>query len=98
MGFYINHTSSGIRLPDCNKATLILMDGAEEISEPKEFVDNLVCIVENGPFDTFSGTAFDAALYCYNEKEFLVASNPDDHRRKRWFIYPHAAKLSGYTE
>lgn len=89
MGYYIDMTSKGVQLPATNKADYLILDGAVEIPEPKEFVDNLVCVMENGPFD--------AAGYAFNKAEFKAFTYPGDYRPKRWLIYEHAAKLSGYN-
>ena len=86
MGRYINQNSNGARLPNCGKADYIILDGGVEISEPKEWCENLVCVVENGPFD--------AALYCVDKGEYRAATNPNDHRPKRWIIYPKASELA----
>jgi len=90
MGYYINHNHNGVQLPNCNKADYLLLDGGIEIPEPHEFIENLVCVVENGPFD--------AALYCYNENEMNIAKDHSDRRPKRWIVYSKAAKLSGYEQ
>jgi len=90
MGYYINQNSNGTQLPHCDKADYLLLDGAVEISPPKEFVPNLICVVENGPFD--------AALFCYSKDEMEVALNPRDKRPKRWLIHPKAAELAGYKQ
>ena len=89
MGYYIDKTSKGTTLPACNKANNLILDGAVEISEPKEFVENLVCVIEN--------TYFDAALYCYCENEMNIVKDPRDYRSKRWIIHPKAAELAGYN-
>ena len=90
MGYYINHNSNGVSLPACDKADYLILDGGAEISKPKQWVPNLVCVVENGMFD--------AAGYVYSEDELRAFTNPYDHRPKRWIIYPRAAELSGYTK
>ena len=89
MGYYINQTSDGRPLPSTKKAdALILFDDAIEIAKPDKFVENLVCVVENGMFD--------AAGYCYSEEEFKEFSNPTDLRPKRWIVYLYAKEMSGY--
>jgi hypothetical protein len=90
MGYYINFNSNGTILPSKNKADYLLLDGGVEVSKPKKFVRNLICVVENATFD--------AAAFIYSEEELKAFSNPDDDRPKRWIIYPHAAKLSGYKD
>lgn len=86
MGRYINFNSNGARLPNSNKADYIILDGGEEISAPSKWVENLICVVENGPFDT--------ALYCIDEEEYIAASDPRDIRLKRWIIHPKVAELA----
>jgi hypothetical protein len=90
MGYYINQNSNGVQLPACNKADYLILDGAFEINKPKKFLPDLVCVVENGPFD--------AALFCYKKEEFEVAADSQDKRPKRWLIYSKAAELSGYKK
>lgn len=88
MGFYINKNSAGTSLPANNKADYLILDGAQEIDEPRELVENLVCVVENG--------LFDAAGYIYSKQAFEDWTYIGDVRPKRWLIYEHAKKLSGY--
>jgi hypothetical protein len=87
MGKYINQTSKGaIQASAGAKARAILEDGAIFIPQPKEFVPNLVCIVDNG--------FFGAAAYCYSEEEFKVFNDPSDHRPKKWFIWDKVEKFA----
>jgi len=88
MGFYINQNSKGVLLPPINKADYLILDGGKEIPQPKEWIENLVCVVENGMFD--------AAGYVYSKQEFEDWTYKEDNRPKRWIIYEHAKKLSGY--
>jgi hypothetical protein len=88
MGYYVNHNSKGESLPSVGKAQALVADGATP-TKPY-FQPNLVCVVENGPFD--------AAGYCYSEGEFKAFTIPGDLRRKTWLIYEPAAKLSGYDQ
>lgn len=87
MGYYLEHTPKGTRLPKVGKADALIADGAKEIINPV-FGPNLVCVVENG--------AFDATAYCYSKQEFRRFLQPGDLRRKRWLIVQGAATLSGY--
>lgn len=89
MGFYINQNSKGVQLPARGKAKVLLEDGAMLVFHPK-FQPNLVCIVSNGPFD--------AAGYCYNEREFNDWTDPNDPRPKIWLVYEYAGLLSGYDD
>lgn len=89
MGYYINKTSKGVDLNARGKASQLIADGATKLTGPPIFQENLVCVVENGPFD--------AAGYCYCEKEFQVF-NIFDGRPKTWLIHPEAKQLSGYKQ
>jgi len=88
MGVYINHNSNGMPLPTCNKADYLLLDGGTEIDQPEKFIENLICVIENGPFD--------AAGYIYSKSEFEAFVDPQDPRPKRWIIHQDAAKLADY--
>ena len=88
MGYYINEISNGTSLPARQKADCIIADGGIEIKKPTQLIENLVCVVENGPFD--------AAAYIYSLSELLAFDNPNDARKKRWIIYKYAPILSGY--
>lgn len=86
MGFFID----GPGVPKTGKGEyLVSVYYATEIGEPSEWVEDLVCVVEN---DTF-----DAAGYIYDAEELKRAIGSDD-RPKRWFIVKHAAALSGYIK
>lgn len=79
MGKYVNHTSAGaVGASADSKCQAIINDGGIEIPEPKEFIPNLVCVVNNGMFG--------AAAYAYNESEFNCFKRPDG-RPKRWFTW-----------
>jgi hypothetical protein len=67
----------------------LILDGAKPI-EQVVYQPNLVCVVENGPFD--------AAAFCFSENEFTQFNNPYDSRPKHWLIYEHAEELSGYNK
>jgi hypothetical protein len=80
MGKYVNETSKGgVGSSADSKCQAILNDGGVEIPEPKEFVPNLVCVVNNGMFG--------AAAYAYSERELKDFTMPGDYRPKRWFIW-----------
>lgn len=80
MGKYVNYTSSGnIGGSASAKCEALIEDGAVEITTPDKFMDNLVCVVDNG--------FFGAAAYAYSENEFRVFMDPYDGRPKRWFIW-----------
>jgi hypothetical protein len=84
MGRYINQNSRGESLPTTGKAEALLNDGAKRV--PCAWQKNLVCVVENGPFD--------AAGYAYCESEFKAFNLPSDTRRKTWLVYEHAERLA----
>ena len=88
MGYYINQDSTGKLLPAINKRRALINDGAKDLNtSTPAFQENLVCVVEN-PW-------FDAAAYCFDEKEMEDFIEPDG-RMKTWLVYEHAKKLSGY--
>jgi len=89
MGYYINENSNGMKLPNCNKADYLILDGGVEVRCPKKFVRNLICVIEN--------QLFDDAGYIYSEDELKLFSDPKDPRPKRWIIHPNAAKLANYN-
>lgn len=86
MGKYINQLPDGTILTAHGKVdSLLKIPGAETIKDPKEFQDNLVCIVDNGPFE--------AAAYAYDEEE-MKRFLRSDGRPKQWMIVPEAHKLA----
>lgn len=89
MGYYIDRTSSCI-LPATGKANKLIALGGKQIPQPKLWIENLVCVVENGMFD--------AAGYIYSQRELDQFADPSDYRPKTWIIFPDAAKLSGYND
>lgn len=89
MGYYINYDSKGRHLGLSTKADNLIADGAVEVSGDK-FQPDLVCVVDVN--------AWEAALYCYSEKEYQMAADPSDIRPKRWLIVKNAAELSGFTK
>jgi hypothetical protein len=87
MGKYINQTSKGETGSSAkSKCDALLADGAVEISEPMTFFDNLVCVVNNGPFG--------AAAYAYDKGEFMAFTDPSDPRPKRWFVWDKVKQFS----
>jgi len=85
MGKYINKDSKGSMLPALGKAKCLIADGAKVIEEPKEFSENLVCVLHNG--------LFDAAGYAYCKSEMEAFKEPDD-RSRTWLVYEHAKNLT----
>ncbi len=87
MGKYINAIDGeAIGASSTQKCNSLANGGAEEISQPKEFVPNLVCVVDNG--------LFAAAAYCYDEKEFINFTQLTDFRPKRWFTWDRVEKFA----
>lgn len=87
MGYYLNQNKHGVALPARGKAQALINTGAEQLRGPVVFQPNLVCVVENGPFD--------AAGYAFSEDEMRTFLRPDG-RLKTWLIVEDAAKLSDY--
>lgn len=91
MGYYIQGPTTG-------KAQYIVSEyDGKIIPCPKKFSDipedkALISVVSNGPFD--------AAAYCYSDKEFVEFTSPTDYRPKTWLIMDKtlAEKLSGFGE
>jgi len=92
MGFYIETNSN------YNKAeTISLNYQGEIISKPQTFNEipsdkGLICVVNNGMFE--------AAGYCFDEREFNVFTNPEDIRPKKYVLIDKdlAEKLSGFKQ
>lgn len=86
MGKYINEIEGVIMGPDFeSKCLIIAMNGGKK-TEAKEFEENLVCVVDNGPFA--------AAAYAYSKSEWEVFSAVDN-RKKQWYVLPNAEKYAG---
>lgn len=86
MGYYINELPNGQKLPSKGKVNkLLTIEGAELIDEPEEWEEDIVCVVDNGPFE--------AAAYAYNENELRVFSYPDG-RPKKWLKVPNAKQIA----
>ena len=80
MGKYVNHTTNGPVGTSANdKKNAIIADGGVEIPKPDQFVENLVCVVDNG--------LFGAAAYAYSEQEFKSFNISSDTRPKVWLIW-----------
>ncbi len=86
MGKYLNVDSRGGSLGTSyqQKLSRLIADGAIVVS-PKDFQDDLVCVVDNG--------IFAAAGYAYDEREFEDFNRPDG-RPKTWLVYPYAKDLA----
>jgi hypothetical protein len=88
MGKYINQTSNGsIGTSYKSKCEALIADGAKVLINPTRFVNNMVCVVNNGHFA--------AAAYVYSESEFLEFSNvEEDTRQRTWFIWDKVKKFT----
>lgn len=77
MGYYIetpNRLNKANYICDKYKGQVISQTEAEKLIGSEEFV--VICVVDNG--------IFEAAGYCYCEKEFKYFTHPSDTRRKIW--------------
>lgn len=82
MGKYINEVNGeelGISFED--KCAGLEKHGATRI-DPTEFVENLICVVENG---------FGAAAYMYNQSEYDAFMSYVD-TTKQWYVMPNASE------
>lgn len=88
MGIYIKDTTKGriVNLKAANILAELINDGAEPIKEPKEWQDNLVCLVNNG--------SFGAAAYAYNEAEMDYFKQGYNGRDHVWLLYPNAKEFA----
>jgi hypothetical protein len=87
MGKYVNYNSKGkhVGVSFSQKLKALIDDGAEMISEPTEFKEGLVCLVDNRHFAA-AGYAFDEI----EMKEFLIPCG----RNKQWLFMKNAAELA----
>lgn len=95
MGYYIQApTNKGKAdfLINMHNAEEVTMDEAAETMAGEDSSVAIVCVVDNGPFE--------AALFCHDQGEFDVASDPREHRPRRWLRLPRwkAEQLSGYKK
>jgi len=83
---YINKTSklNSIGSLSVEKCNAILEDGAIEIVQPLKWIENIVCVVDNGEYG--------AAAYVHDKDDFDRCSNPNDRRSLRWFIWSKVEK------
>ena len=89
MGKYINKTTkhSSIGASYMDKIAAICADGGNILNTaPVAYKNNLVCVVDNGPFA--------AAAWCYNEQEFKNFTHPSDNRSKTWMWYPNVSQVA----
>lgn len=82
MGKYINGIGTTFREKISN---LKKHHDAEAINPPEVFQENLVCVVDNGPFA--------AAGWAFDEREMREFSAPD-RRPKQWMIVPNVENLA----
>lgn len=97
MGYYLEVPSPQQRFDKAK--TLCEIHGGIEISleEAQNLIKDsentaVVCVVHNGNFE--------AAAYCYSEKEFQAFSRYDDTRPKTWLAFNNVSDIreaSGYN-
>ncbi len=92
MGYYIN---KGLDARDKALALVELYE-AKEIQQPEKFDDiandkAIIVVIDNG--------GFEAAGYCYSEREFADFTNPRDPRQKTFLVMDKklAEELTGYS-
>ncbi len=91
MGYYIQG-------PTFDKASYIVEKYNGKVIPVSEALENLkagkgvICVVQNG--------VFDAAAFCFSEREFEAFNDPDDHRIKTWIFMDleKAKELSGFNK
>ena len=86
MGKYINEID-GVHIGSsfAEKCGSLEHHGATSISEPDEWQDGLICVVDN--------EIFAAAAYVYNKSEMKAFSNPDG-RFKQWYSMEDASRFA----
>ena len=88
MGYYIDFDRQGRYLPSLGKLDTLLSEGGVIIDDTT-FVDNMVCVVDNGNFE--------AAAYCWSP-DILECYRTEDGRDKTWITLPDAAERAGYKD
>jgi len=89
MGQYINEIDGkhiGSSFTEKRNSIKNIKDSVEYPGTPKIWEENIVCIIDNGPFA--------AAAYIYNESELVAFSDPNDIRTKAWFNVPNAEQYA----
>lgn len=87
MGKYINQIGEDWMPSNQEGKCGVLLDhGAEEIEQPEEWREGLVCVVDNGMFA--------AAAFCESAHELEYMTVESDMRPKRWFIFSNAKKYA----
>jgi len=85
MGYYINEIDGeSIGATSQEKCDALIKAGAIEV-DGTAFQENLICVVNNGPFA--------AAGYAYSEAEYNAFAEPDG-RPRRWFTIDRAKELA----
>lgn len=87
MGLYINKNSKEEALPNFGKVEALLADGAT-LTDGEKFEPNLICVADR--------VSHDAAIYCYDEREFqyVSAANKRNEDDVTWLIHPKAKELA----
>jgi hypothetical protein len=85
MGKYVNQIK-GVELGGSfnSKCEILSKMGAIQVSD-SEFIENMVCVVDNG--------FFAAAAYAYSESEYNQFKSPDG-RPKRWFALENVSEYA----
>ena len=89
MSYYIDKDTKGNPLPAKGKAQALVLDGAKELPSWPEYTNNLICVINLGPFDI--------AKYMYDKDEYTIHINLCDHRTITWLTHPHAKVLCGFS-
>ena len=93
MGYYIQGPTFGKAQYIVNEYDGKIIPCPEKFSEIPE--DKALISVVANPF-----LGFDAAGYCYSEREFVAFTSPTDNRPKTWLVMDKklAEKLSDFSE
>lgn len=81
MGYYINGIGTSFKEKLAN-----LKKNHAAIETDSTFKDNLVCLIDNGPFA--------AAAYAYSSEERDAFANDASGRRMIWLLVPGAKELA----
>ena len=88
MSYYIDKNTKGHPLPAKGKANALIADGAKAQLSQSGFMENLICVMDLGPFDV--------AKYMYDEQEYASHVHMSGYRSVTWLTHPHAKVLCGF--